>query len=723
MQTTIFSASVGLCAWSPRLHAQDDASSGSARASESEEGQGAAPDHDARFRDDGDGAQPRATATDPREDRERTSRSPRAERTPRGRGERRHDAERYGARARVRADPFDDLTAAATVVWTRARPHPHERLDELLATTPGAFVRATGGRGARATLSLRGTDPGQTAVVLDQMPLSSPDEGPFDFGAWPATHFERVEVFRGGAPLLWDAGAIGGVVRLVPGADRSAATAQAWLGSFGERGARLSAGIGESAAGPASFATVGVWQTDGDHPFTFDPTPLVPGDERRAARRNASSSEADALLFARLPLAAGELRATLVGLERTGGVPGPAIQQTERAHRVLARAAVVAGWTREAGAWRFGAHAGASGLRERFADPTAEITVAPWSSDDVSTHGWIRGAAAWEPAAPWALHAVLDAALGRFEPGGRLRPAPGASTRTSGALALEPRWRADIRIGRLELRATTRLEASRATLHGATERDAGLRRDAHRAAITGRLAARLDVAQGVGVVLAAHAGRRAPSFVELFGDGAFLLGAVELRDERARGADAALSVRSRRGALVGRLEVRAFAMDLVDLVQYRLTAQWRAVPQNVGRARIVGAEAAWNGRVGSLLECQGALSWLEARDLRLDRQLPLRPIWQVATTATFQSSLAWLGRLRLYGDVAARSAVPVDPAGTSRFASRMHWGAGAAVEIGDWGTLRVDVRDLFDAGGHDLLGFPLPGRRWLLSLEARRALP
>src|SRR5690606_25525567 len=117
-------------------------------------------------------------------------------------------------------------------------------------------------------------------VLLGDLPLSSPD-APFDLSLVPVWALERVEVYRGDAPVWFGNGSIGGVVRLVP---RQVREPEAFVGlsggSFGTYQVR-----GGVAAATERFelsSAVGLAGTQGNFPFDYDGgTPLDPRDDRR----------------------------------------------------------------------------------------------------------------------------------------------------------------------------------------------------------------------------------------------------------------------------------------------------------------------------------------------------------------------------------------------------------------------------------------------------------
>src|SRR5690606_7247765 len=128
--------------------------------------------------------------------------------------------EEYGASAKIKrplaARNDEDATAAATTVDLTQRPMALESLRDVMPEVPGTTSRSQGGYGAFSGVSLRGTDLGQTVWLLGEIPLNGPDSGAFDMSLLPLPHLSSLEVYRGGAPVWFGQGSIGGVIRVVP---------------------------------------------------------------------------------------------------------------------------------------------------------------------------------------------------------------------------------------------------------------------------------------------------------------------------------------------------------------------------------------------------------------------------------------------------------------------------------------------------------------------------
>ena len=149
------------------------------------------------------------------------------------------------ARARVRAErsvAVDDATASATSVRAQDADSALRDVPQAIVQVPGVHVQQTGGFGSVAYAALRGAEIGQTSVLLDTIPLNTADSGPFDLSLLPLEALDRVEVYRGGAPVWIGDGAIGGIVRLVPAqAERTFTRASLGGGSFGRFDSRARA--------------------------------------------------------------------------------------------------------------------------------------------------------------------------------------------------------------------------------------------------------------------------------------------------------------------------------------------------------------------------------------------------------------------------------------------------------------------------------------------------
>ncbi len=88
---------------------------------------------------------------------------------------------------------------------------------DILRGTAGVEVREAGGIGSNSAVSIRGSNPGQTLVLIDGIRMGDPSviDGAVDFGNLVATDIERIEVLRGPQSALYGSDAMGGVINII----------------------------------------------------------------------------------------------------------------------------------------------------------------------------------------------------------------------------------------------------------------------------------------------------------------------------------------------------------------------------------------------------------------------------------------------------------------------------------------------------------------------------
>jgi vitamin B12 transporter len=90
-------------------------------------------------------------------------------------------------------------------------------ITEVLREAVGTVVTPTGGPNTQTSVSLRGSDPSQTLVMIDGVPIGNPaaTDGSLDFGNLSAIDIDRIEIVRGPQSALYGSDAMGGVINVI----------------------------------------------------------------------------------------------------------------------------------------------------------------------------------------------------------------------------------------------------------------------------------------------------------------------------------------------------------------------------------------------------------------------------------------------------------------------------------------------------------------------------
>ncbi len=631
--------------------------------------------------------------------------------------------------APIAAGSSEDATAAATSIDTAGRAAAGDTIADMLAEVPGARPYRTGTLGSFTAASLRGADIDHSAVLLGDLPISGADAAAFDLSTIPTALVERVVVYRGGAPVWLSQGAIGGIVQLVPRQARARElSATGSVGSFGLWGISADAALvpERRAHGPSLYSSAGVTGSEGDFAYPDDNrTPLDPGDDYVARRKNADALDGHGLFYLRQPAFGGHLDVAALGFERVAGEPVSPANFALRARRNHTRAIGIASWQRDAwsGAdrrYRVQALAGASIQRTRFTDLFNEVgDIGQQRTDDRSERGFARlagsvGATRW-----LELTALASAQREGFDPENAFaRVAVPDSRRDTVAGAGEVNLHGALLGRRFELRPSVRYEHTSARLE--SERFLRLVSvDTSLGAPTYRVGAVVEAMRGVALSASAATGRRVPTMLELFGDGALIAGNPRLAPEHAVLLDVGITGTGTVGELEGSVSLRGFHTSIDGLVIWRRSNFNEQSPYNLGSGEILGLEAGLVGRAGRHASLTAALTILDTEG-KPGKELPLRARYTALVRPEVEFALPrpldgwmWFVEARVVGPSYEEPDNVVPASRTQAFAD-----IGAAVfALGRAAALRITIRDLFDRGGFDLHEFQLPGRMLFASIH------
>ncbi len=110
--------------------------------------------------------------------------------------------------------PVDELGVVKSKIDTSiVQASESESLSELISENTSVFVKSAG-RGALATVSFRGTSASHTDVLWNGMSIKSPMLGEVDFSLIPMFLVDDVSLLHGGASIQQGSGALGGSIQI-----------------------------------------------------------------------------------------------------------------------------------------------------------------------------------------------------------------------------------------------------------------------------------------------------------------------------------------------------------------------------------------------------------------------------------------------------------------------------------------------------------------------------
>jgi vitamin B12 transporter len=589
-----------------------------------------------------------------------------------------------GSRGSTRAP-----AAQSTVVQSEEFAGEVRSVAEMLSASPGVSVHALGGPGQATTLSLRGASADESLILLDGIPLHGPGGGAVDLATLPATLLDRMVISRGVLGAQFGAGALGGVVELVPArarGDRGRGEARVVAGSFGTLGANGSVAFGGAGAS-SGLAAVQLDRTSGAFPYEQQLTPEVAGAPYyEFTRENADAWRGATLLRASTPLSAeSELDVLFQGSLGERGIPGPATDPTTRS-RQLDRTGVLGA--------RLSTSAGAASISARAWGDMSWIELRGVSAAGDCTDG--------DPDCPRSRQST-GAVRGELEletpltGGHRVRASIGGGVdRTSGdatgfhrrnvfSAALSD----DFRIGRLAVFPAVRADAIGGDFGVSPAVAATLR----------PWDEPVELRAGAGLSF------RAPSFSELYVRQGGLAPNPDLAPERARSVDLGATFRGRNLTL----SAGAFASWYHDLIVYELFPPAAVKPFNVGAARIVGLELQGVANLPLGLTAELAYTALRATNTRpgtLDgHSLPYRPPHRLFLRLAHHSD-----RFESFAEANATASMPRNQFDTAFLPAQLLVNAGVGTRIAGSLWLDVEAKNLLDDRTlQDLFQYPLPG--------------
>lgn len=557
-------------------------------------------------------------------------------------------------------------------------------LGQLVASVPGALALDFGGLLATSTVSLRGGNADQAAILLDGIPLGSPAGGGLDLSLVPSALLDGLTLARGSDGRL-GAAAMGGAIELKPATGTRAVLTAGSLDTLG-----LSAGTSHTfTARDASWslsAAADLRRSGGGFVYHRDPTPEVAGNDAPTTLRrdNNDATIGSLLLRAERLSETGRLRLTAFGSGSTRGLPGPIYSPTPTARQDERSLSAQVAWR------------GASLELPVF----ARVGTLTTTSGDA----WVAsGTQAFEdlgtkPSYRWSLGPATLALSGLAGVEHFRGAAHGEHARFRGGLGAE-------------------LAKERGTLTGSVSARAEWWGGAF--GLLPRAGGSARLARGLYAYANAGGGFRPPSFGELYYAAGPVLPNPELQPERSWSGD--LGLRLDRTNVAGvelSGSIATFAGSYDDVIVYELFSGSRAKPFNLGRARTTGVEVelALKSAAGLSIGASGTL--LFATNLveganTYGNDLPYRPRTRAEGHVEYTHD-----RVHARAAAAWTAEAYANRANTRTIPSFVDVSASAGIRLAGDAWLSAEVRNALGVTDRACIeGYPLPGRIVLAHLS------
>ena len=159
------------------------------------------------------------------------------------------------------AQTVDDTLADVSII-TRAEIDASATRDisDLLRLQAGVDIARTGGPGGQTSVFLRGTNNNHVLVLIDGVRVSALGTGVFTWETLPLATIDRIEIVRGPRASYWGSDAIGGVIQIFTRKLDGARVALGY-GSYGD--AKADVGIGHRGEAGGFSVQVGARDEDG----------------------------------------------------------------------------------------------------------------------------------------------------------------------------------------------------------------------------------------------------------------------------------------------------------------------------------------------------------------------------------------------------------------------------------------------------------------------------
>jgi len=618
-------------------------------------------------------------------------------------------------------------TRFITVLKTEPAQEENKTVEEVLSESSGVQINRWGGLGAFSTVSIRGANPNQVELYLDGIPLNLAWSGIFNLGDLNLDYLEKIEVYRGFAPVEFSRNGIGGVVNLVtrtyPGEKTGEINASA--GSFDTY--KLNFFFAQGLKNWSWLAFYSHLQSLGNYEYESDNgTPLNPDDDYTTKRKNNDFDLEDLILKTK-----GKARSVEIDFlgnfhYKDQGVAGLDIAPTE--HTRLSTKRALANFQIQPTqllnrALELKIRTSYFWQEERYQDPYGETGVGNQDQLNLSESYSLALDLSWYPLAIEFFRVGFEARREWFLAKDLLGDFTGApQVREMLNLGVEAGVASEDK--NLLLSPSLRYHHSRSDFKGEPYFTWSSFSES-----TQKSYDFFDPALGVRFFLFPElafkgnigAYHRLPTFYELFGDRGVVVGNSDLKPEQGLNYDFGFQYQRKFDQQKqGYVQLGYFHSEIKDMIIFFQNSQRTVVPINIGKALIQGVELNAGIELTSHWQVSGNYTYQKATDESnisywQGKQLPFRPVHEL------HFRLAWeeKERARFWSEANYISENYWDRANLYQVPSRTIINLGAIFYFKVKKSqlkLGAEVKNLLDDQISDVAGYPLPGRSYFINI-------
>ena len=622
------------------------------------------------------------------------------------------------------ANDIETAPTFATVIEAKNFQRRTTSLPELLSETAGVHVESMGGLGSFSTISIRGSSAEQVQVYLDGVLLNSAFGGGVNLSDIPVSDVERIEIYRGKAPIWTGGEGMGGAVhiRTWNTGDRQVQRGSASIGSFGT--GKGSWTLSQRHGRMGMLAAVDYSRSANDFRFRNDNgTEYNPADDGFEQRRNndfASMSLLTKVSYDEAGRFSGSFSNSFY--RKAQGMPNIGNNQARHARFEVTRD-LIEGFAEIRGLvngrMTLRQTLSFSHVAEDFEDRFGEVGLGNQDNHNRSQAFAFRQAIQSLVGRNQVTSVFYEVRRETFKPSDRLAPAARFFNSLRWTFAGGGEQNGYLFNGRLGVVSSVRVESRRSRF---VEEIPYLYSPL--ASIHKRSDVTWSVHEGVrgtllpGVIVKGNFGKynRAPSFYELFGDRGGVIGNTDLKAERGLTWDVGF-----RGEWAGKGtgEIVYFDRRAKDLIQFVQHSQGVSRAHNLSRARIRGIEVVFNGTFGEIFKVSGNYTHQRARDRsriphRRNKILPNRPQHEGHGKGEVR-----VGGANLTYAMAFEGGSFLDGANLRLVRARVIHNTGVSFNLIRSVKATGEVKNLTNNQVADVWGYPLPGRGYFAGVSGQ----